>query len=182
MLAATSVWLVVALSLSSVPVWAHANLLHSELSGGTTGGQPTGIAFTFSEDLDPAFSAVRILDPTGVVVDPGPGTIDPTNPAALTIPVAHLTSGSYVAAIRVRSADGHFVEYRVPFRVGSGDSAIVGLPPLGVADPADGLPPLAETLLRWLSLIGAALAGGAVTFALVVWRPSGQGTSSPTAT
>ena len=47
----------------------------------------------------------------------------------------------------------------------------MGLPPLGAADPAGVLPPLAETLPRWLSLIGAALAGGAVSFALVVRQP-----------
>ena len=138
---------------------------------GVGGSSRPNWRFTFSEDLDPAFSAVRILDVRGAVVDPGPGTIDPTDPAVLTISIAHLAVGSYVAAIRVRSADGHFVEYRVPFQVGSGTSAIVGLPPLGAADPAGVMPPLAETLPRWLSLIGAALAGGAVTFALVVRRP-----------
>ena len=174
LVAATVVCSVCVLSSGGAPAWGHTSLLHSELRGGAGPQHPIELAFTFSEDLDPAFSTVRILDARGAVVDPGPGTIDPLDPAALTVSIAHLAVDSYVAAIRVRSADGHFVEERVPFQIGSGSSELVGLPPLGAVDPAGVLPSLTETLSRWLSLIGAALAGGAVTFALVVRQPGGR--------
>lgn len=130
------------------------------------------MVFHFSQEVEPAFSQVQILDNQGRVVDPGPGTMDAVDLTVLTITLERLPAGSYVAALRVRAQDGHYAESQVPFNLGLGVSAIVGLPPLGEPDPALPLPPFADTVLRWLTLLGIVAAGGASAFALLVWRPA----------
>lgn len=130
------------------------------------------MVFHFSQEVEPAFSQVQILDNQGTVVDPGPGTMDSVDLTVLTIALERLREGSYLAALRVRAQDGHYAESRVPFNLGLGVSAVVGLPPLGEPDPAPPLPPFFDTVLRWLMLLGVAAAGGASAFALLVWRPT----------
>jgi copper transport protein len=158
--------------LHAEPALAHADLVKSELAGSSSpAGSPAEMVFHFSEDIEPGFSRVQILDNQGQVVDPGPGTVDAADSTVLSIPLDRLPAGSYLAALRVRAQDGHYTEFRVPFNLGPGVSAIVGLPPLGEPDPALLLPPFIDTVLRWLLLLGVAAAGGATAFALLVWRP-----------
>src|SRR5262245_62328866 len=63
---------------------AHANLVRSEPAGGALlDSPPDQVVLEFSEELDPAFSRVQLLDGKNQLVDPGPGTIDSSAPRVL---------------------------------------------------------------------------------------------------
>ncbi len=159
---------------------AHANLVRSEPPvGGTVASPPDALVLVFSETLDPGYTRVTLSDSQGRTVDAGPGVVDAADPHVLRLPLGDLPDDSYVAEWRNRSTvDGHTRAGIVPFGVGVAADPTALLPPLGTADPLTAPPPLAEAVLRWLSLLGLALAGGAVTFALWVWRPAHAATAA----
>ncbi len=153
---------------------AHANLVRSEPAVGSTApSAPEALVLVFSETLDTRYSRVKLIDSRGRVVDEGPGTVDAADPHILRLALGDLPEDSYVAEWRNRSTvDGHIRAGIVPFGVGVAADPTALLPPLGAPDPLTAPPPLAETVLRWLGLVGLALAGGGATFALWVWRPA----------
>lgn len=157
----------------AAPVSAHAALVRSEPAAGSSlEAAPSEIVLEFSEDLDPAFSRVRLVDSTNTVLNPGPGVIDQQNPRVLRLAINTLTKGSYTAVWRARSAaDGHVTEGSVPFGVGTAAASAALIPPLGTPEPATITPPASSSAIRWLGLLTATLALGGLPFALFVWRP-----------
>lgn len=153
---------------------AHANLVRSTpAAGALLDAAPKELVLEYTEDLDPSFTRVQLLNSKNQVIEPGPGTIDPAAPKLLRLALGDLPKDSYTAIYRVRSAvDGHVGEGSVPFGVGVAATAGSLIPAPGTPDPATQAPPPLDAAARWLSLLLAALALGGLPFALLVWRPA----------
>jgi copper transport protein len=152
---------------------AHANLLHSvPAPGEALDTSPREVTLDFSEELDPGFSKIQLLDSQRQVINPGPGAVDPAQPTKLQLNLADLPIGSYTAIWRVRSSvDGHITEGNIPFGVGVAAPSGSLIPAPGTPDPATISPPPLDSLARWLAFALAAMAFGGIPYALLVWRP-----------
>ncbi len=152
---------------------AHATLVRSTPSAGATlEAAPKELVLEFSEDLDPGFSTVQLLNSSNQVVNPGPGVIDPGAPRVLRLALGTLPKGGYVANWRVRSVDTHVSQGTVPFGIGVAVTTTTLIPPPGAPDPATLPPPPLDAAARWFALLLAAVALGGVPFGLLVWRPA----------
>ena len=159
---------------------AHANIIGSDPPPGASLAQsPAALTLRYSEDLDPSYTSVKLLDSHGGVVVPGPGEIYPAAPRTLSLPLPPLPAGAYSAVWRARSAtDGHLTQGTLAFTVGlpagSVASALALLPPEGAPDPATAGPDAAGTLLSWLSYLAVACLIGGLAFGTLVWHASYQ--------
>jgi hypothetical protein len=99
--------------------FAHAFLDHaSPAVGSTLPAAPPVVALWFSQELEPAFSTVRVTDRSGNRVDRGDGAVDPKDPSELHVSLKPLPPGSYKVAWRVVSVDSHKTEGDFSFVVG----------------------------------------------------------------
>ena len=152
---------------------AHATLVRSTPpAGATLDAAPKELVLEFSEDLDPGFSTVQLLNSSNQVVNPGPGAIDPATPRVLRLALGALPKGGYIANWRVRSVDSHVSQGTVPFGIGVAVATTTLIPPPRAPDPATLPPPPLDAASRWLTLLLAAVAFGGVPFGLLVWRPA----------
>lgn len=165
---------IIVVLLGAAPVYAHAGLVKSDpRPGSTLETAPREIVLQFSEDLDPAFTRVRLFDSTNQLVTQDIGAIDPQNPRVWRLTPGELPKGSYSAIWRARSAtDGHITEGSVPFGVGIAVASAALIPPPGTPEPATAAPPIGGAVIRWLSLLAATLMLGGLPFALLIWRPA----------
>jgi len=154
-------------------VAAHAILVQSmPAAGSTVATTPPELVLEFTEELDPQFSSVQLLNSTNQVVNSGPGRVDSGTSRVLRLALQALPQGSYTAVFKARSAvDGHITEWNVPFGIGVPSAASL-IPAADAPDPATLPPPLTGSILRWLNLLAAAVALGSVPFVLLVWRPA----------
>jgi copper transport protein len=96
------------------PAWAHASLVGSEPSDGTTlTDPPAALKLMFNEPVSPL--VVRLIGPTGEAVMPAVRAENST----LTIVPPPLRRGTHVLSWRVISADGHPVGGAVMFSMGA---------------------------------------------------------------
>ncbi len=153
---------------------AHANLVRSDPAAGAVLAQsPSMVTLEFSEDLDLSFSNVHLTDAKSQVIVKGPGVTDPATPRILKLPLPALPDGVYSAVWQARSAaDGHVTVGSVGFSVGAAAPRASLLPPPGTPDPATALPPVADSILRWLGFLSAAVGTGSLLFGILVWRPA----------
>ncbi len=161
--------------LLAAPARAHANLLRSDPPAGcrATVRAARDCVLEFTEDLDPSFSRVQLLDSKGQIIDAGPGVIDAAQPLVMRLALGDLPNDSYTALWRVRAAvDGHVTEGSLPFGVGVAASTASLIPALGTPDPATETPPPLDSAARWLNFLCLAVAFGGLPFALLVWRPA----------
>jgi copper transport protein len=167
--------------LPTMAVQAHANLVRSDPETGAVLAQaPQLVTLEFSEPLDPSFSKAKLADSNLVIIAEGPGHIDSNNNKVLQLDLPALSPGAYSIIWQARSAvDGHITNGIVSFSTGAGTSPASLLPPPGVPDPTTTRPPLADTLLRWLSYAAAALATGSILFGVFVWRPAYRAWETP---
>jgi methionine-rich copper-binding protein CopC len=149
---------------------AHANLINSDPASGSVLAQPPeAVVLEFSENLDPGFSTVKLLD---------------AQSRMLRLSLPSLPDGVYSAAWKVRSAaDGHVTQGIVSFSVGVASPLASLLPPVGTPDPATAMPTPLDALLHTASYLSAALLVGSLFFGMMVWppalrrRPTSTGTS-----
>jgi methionine-rich copper-binding protein CopC len=80
-------------------------------------GSPEAISLRFSEDLEPAFSTVSVLDQTGNRVNIGNVRVDPADPKLLRVPLQPLAPGVYEVSWRVLSVDTHATQGNFTFQV-----------------------------------------------------------------
>ncbi len=93
------------------PAFAHAFLDHATPAvGSTVHAPPTGVELWFTEELEPAFSTVRVLDETNQRRDKDDAKIDPSDPTALLVSLPALAPGRYRVEWRVLSVDTHVTE------------------------------------------------------------------------
>ena len=147
---------------------AHANLARSEPAGNEVLKEaPERIVVWFTEEIEPAFSKIEVLDSNGSRVDNGGSTVDSNNLKVMSVSLPPIPNGSYTVAWKnVSTVDGHRVRGSFVFSVGE------ALAP-GIAAPAERplLESAAEPFARWLMLGGALALAGGLLFALVVAAP-----------
>lgn len=97
---------------------AHAVLERSEpRAGSTLRTPPREVNLWFTENLEPAFSTVRVVDAAGRRVEGADGRVDAGNPARLRITLPPLPAGTYTVSWRVVSVDTHVTEGDVTFKI-----------------------------------------------------------------
>lgn len=97
---------------------AHAFLDRALPAVGSTVHQaPAKVTLWFTQDLEPAFSAVEVLDAGDKRVDKGDPHIDPDDPSALEVSLPPLPPGDYRINWRVLSVDTHVTEGNFTFTV-----------------------------------------------------------------
>ena len=95
---------------------AHAFLDHaSPLVGSTVPTAPHEVSLSFTQNLEPAFSTVQVLDASGARVDQGKAQISGNT---MRIGVKPLTNGSYKVRWHALSVDTHTTEGAFTFHVG----------------------------------------------------------------
>jgi copper resistance protein C len=111
--------LCVAQSLACAPAaWAHAFLDHaSPPVGSTVRASPPEVKLWFTQELEPAFSTVRVQeDGGGKRVDKDDAKVD-TDGTVLQVSLPKLDPGRYRVAWRVLSVDTHVTEGDFTFEV-----------------------------------------------------------------
>lgn len=112
--------LTIALTLGlSVPLaQAHAQLDRaSPPVGGTVTTAPRAVTLTFSENVEPAFSSIRVEDVSGARVDQGKAQAGGAR-NMLRISVKPLAPGTYKVIWKALSTDTHATEGSFSFTVG----------------------------------------------------------------
>jgi copper resistance protein C len=101
---------VVAVSMGFLPAlaFAHGKLENATpAAGSTVDASLSALRLTFNEDLEPAFSTVKVVDSSGTPVTREKAKVDASNPRLLTIAVPKLASGAYTVQWAVMSHDSH---------------------------------------------------------------------------
>ena len=78
---------------------------------------PDEVKLYFTERLEPAYSALRVLDAAGAQVDRRDSRVDRANPALLRATLPPLPPGTYKVLWRVLSIDADITEGAFTFRV-----------------------------------------------------------------
>lgn len=173
--------------LASLSFWpqflqAHALLVRADPPPNAEIRQPpSAIRFWFSEPLEETFTSARVLRADGTTVPTGAPVIDPDDPTHLTLPLAQIGPGIYTVVWQTLSrVDGHEWVGSFPLTILNADGTRPAGAPVTVAgDSADKLPGAADALLRWLSLLGAALLVGPLSLRWLLARPAAGAQSGP---
>ena len=114
-----SVLLVIASALMLVSIaGAHAFLDHATPAvGSVVHGAPAQVRLWFTQELEPAFSSVRVLDRSGKQVDKRDIQLDGADATLLQVSLPQLAPGTYRVAWRVLSIDTHVTEGDFTFDV-----------------------------------------------------------------
>jgi methionine-rich copper-binding protein CopC len=100
------------------PALAHAFLDHASPRVGSTVSQaPNELTLSFTQNLEPAFSTVEVLDEKGGKVDKGDVQVDPNDGALLRVSLKSLSPGTYKVIWHVVSVDTHPTEGDFTFQV-----------------------------------------------------------------
>jgi copper resistance protein C len=87
---------------------AHAFLDHAEPKvGSTVNVSPKVVALSFTQELEPAFSTVEVLDANGKQVDSQDVNVDSKDASIMTVSVPNLPAGTYRVQWKVTSVDTH---------------------------------------------------------------------------
>jgi hypothetical protein len=117
MIAAASLALTALLS-AAPGASAHAVLDRADpRAGSTVRTAPSEVKLWFTENLEPAFSTVRVVAADGRPVDRGDGRVDADNPALLRITLSPLPAGAYRVIWRVVSVDIHVTRGEFSFNI-----------------------------------------------------------------
>ena len=97
---------------------AHAQLERAEPRvGSVVSVAPGTVTLSFSEAIEPAFSAVEVVDASGRRVDSGKIRVEPGQPRRAQVSVKTLPAGQYTVRWRVLSVDTHRSEGSFTFDV-----------------------------------------------------------------
>ena len=154
---------------------AHAQLRRvTPPTGQTLSQAPAEVRLLFSEPLDPTFSRVRVLDPSGRPVDRGDARVDPTDEYQLvaTLPDG-LPNGVYTVDWRSLSTiDVHPDFGTYPLFVG------VPVSTQSASFSQSGSGP-ATAVARWAFYLAVSLFGGAIITWKLVFQPLLNGDNAP---
>lgn len=167
---------------------AHANLVRSDPPADTvlpSGHTPTQVQLWFSEQPDPNYSQIQVLDVHSQVVSLGNIQVAPANNQSIIEPLKpNLPDGTYTVIWKTVSAvDGHIVKSAFSFVVGAaspGGNALVlanqiNSATVPVGDDASNLS-VWSVFIRWLNYLAEAMLVGCAGFGLLIWQPSLQRT------
>ena len=97
---------------------AHAFLDHAAPAvGSTVHAPPAQVRLWFTQQLEPAFSSVRVVDRSDKRVDRGDTNVDARDGTILQVSVPALAPGRYRVVWRVLSVDTHVTEGDFTFDV-----------------------------------------------------------------
>ncbi|WP_350357433.1 copper resistance protein CopC [Paraburkholderia fungorum] len=114
----TGIAIAVAMGLSPALVFAHGTLESATPAAGSTiEGSPDTLRLAFNEDLESAFSTVKVLDAKGAAVSKEKAKVDAANPRVLTIALPKLPSDSYSVQWAVMTHDAHKTKGTYAFQV-----------------------------------------------------------------
>ena len=100
------------------PARAHAFLDHAVPAvGSSVRGSPPEVKLWFTQELEPAFSTVQVLDRSGKRVDKADPKVDSADPTLLQVSLPPLPPGTYRVTWRVLSVDTHVTEGDFTFDV-----------------------------------------------------------------
>jgi methionine-rich copper-binding protein CopC len=85
--------------------------------GSTVHGSPAQLKLWFSEEVESAFSSIRVLDASGKQVDKDDRAVNPSDKTLLTVSVPRLLPGKYKVVWQVVSVDTHKTEGNFTFTV-----------------------------------------------------------------
>jgi methionine-rich copper-binding protein CopC len=95
----------------SAPASAHAFLDHATPAvGSTVHGSPPRVELWFTQDLEPSFSTVRVLDQGNHRQDKGDAQVATGDATLLQVSLPQLPPGRYRVEWRVTSVDTHVTE------------------------------------------------------------------------
>jgi methionine-rich copper-binding protein CopC len=107
---------VAALLFGSICANAHAYLDHANPRvGSVVNGSPREVRLWFTQALEARFTAAQLRSSAGTVV--ATGSVDPSNPKEIVIPVRGLAPGRYKVTWKVLSVDTHRTEGSFGFEV-----------------------------------------------------------------
>jgi methionine-rich copper-binding protein CopC len=89
---------------------AHAFLDQASPRVGSTTRSPPQVTLRFTEELEAAFSSVRVLDEEGRQVDRQDKQLDPADRTVMRVSLPPLEPGTYRVVWRVLSVDTHVTE------------------------------------------------------------------------
>ncbi len=90
---------------------AHAFLDHATPAvGSTIRTPPAAIRIWFTQEIEPAFSTIKVVDPKGNVVASSDKAVDASDRTLLRLVVPTLPAGTYRVVWRVLSVDSHVTE------------------------------------------------------------------------
>lgn len=102
----------------SSSAYAHAKLETSSPKAGTVvAATPKEVRLQFNEQVELAFSKIKLVDQEGTVVEPSKVDLDKANPRVVIATVPPLGSGSYRVQWTTLTRDGHKVKGEFPFQV-----------------------------------------------------------------
>jgi methionine-rich copper-binding protein CopC len=102
-------------SLAPGSVFAHAFLEKAAPAvGGTVNAAPKGVTLWFTQELEPAFSTIRVEGADGKRVDLGDARVDG---AVFSVSLPQLPPGTYKVYWRVVSVDAHVTEGDFAFEI-----------------------------------------------------------------
>jgi methionine-rich copper-binding protein CopC len=106
---------------AALPACAHAFLDHaSPAVGSAVPAAPSAVTLWFTQDLEPVFSTVTVMNQAGQRVDLGNARIPPGQTAQLQVGLKPLPPGTYTVSWHVVSVDTHPTQGIFTFQVGSG--------------------------------------------------------------
>jgi methionine-rich copper-binding protein CopC len=118
MKAAANIVALLAALLSAPEAHAHAFLDRAAPAvGSTVRGPPAEVKLWFTQELEPAFSTVRVLDKNGKQVDRLDKLVDRSDATLLRVSLPPLAPGTYRVMWRVLSVDTHVTEGDFTFEV-----------------------------------------------------------------
>jgi copper transport protein len=126
---------------------------------------PQNVSIEFSEEIQPSFHFMQVIDQNGKRVDQGNEHIESNNPKILKTNVKpNLPVGIYTIKWKIVSADGHPVDGVIPFQIGKAGSQISLLKgkTLGY------VPHLDLIIIRWAQYISGAIYIGMLFFYLCI--------------
>jgi methionine-rich copper-binding protein CopC len=100
--------LAVLAAVSQSPAWAHAALENAmPAKNAELADAPKNVTLRFNEELEPAFSSIKVLDANGSDVLTQKAVVDATDAKVLRAPVTSLQPGKYTVQWAAVGHDGH---------------------------------------------------------------------------
>jgi copper resistance protein C len=107
------------LPLAASQALAHAFLDHATPAvGSTLQSVPAAVSLWFTQELEPAFCTVSVVDQSGARVDAADAAVDAKDATLLHASLKPLPPGTYKVIWRAVSVDTHTTEGTFTFRVG----------------------------------------------------------------
>jgi copper transport protein len=168
--------------LVAAPASAHAIVEETEPAiDQVVDESPARVVMGFSEPVEIAFGAIRVYNTDAQRVDQGETTHIEGRADAIAVHLEpDLPDGTYTAAWRVVSADGHPITEAFVFHVGK-----PGLHPQGIADRVLGdtegstLASILFGITRWLNFAALLTLVGAGIFLVCIWEATGNVRAPP---